>query len=69
MDDWEYDFNNPPRIMPPRAVLCEHCGELLDSGVAVKKLYFDGDMMNVGHFCSDEHHQQWYINRLNEKGM
>lgn len=48
------------------ATSCAHCGKVIDQSNAVRKQYYDGQpgLVQVEDFCSEEHHQLWYIDRL-----
>lgn len=68
-EDWELDFSNPPRINPPGATTCGHCGDIIHRDTCFKKKYWNGKVADTEHFCDDSCHQHWYINRLNTLGM
>lgn len=48
------------------ATSCAHCGKVIDQREAVRKQYYDGQpgLVSVEDFCSEGHHQLWYIDRL-----
>ena len=68
-EDWELDFETPPRIPPPCVTSCAHCGEVLHLNEALHKQYYNGTITDVEHFCSDDCHHIWHIHRLNQVGM
>ena len=67
--DWEYDFSNPPRIMPPKCSFCTQCGDLVHNDDVVIKQFYTGTMTDVRYFCSDRCHHTWYVNRLRQWGL
>lgn len=49
-----------------RQTSCAHCHRVISQSGAVIRQYYDGQpgMVSVEHFCSEEHHQLWYLDRL-----
>jgi ribosomal protein L24E len=66
-EDWEYDFNNPPRVPPPH--YCDRCGQksALPMPVTVSK-YVRNDTKDH-KFCSRECHDEFYMDRMRNLGL
>lgn len=53
----------------PPPSLCAKCGDLVHYDDVLIKQFYNGRMVVVEHFCSDICHYQFYIERLNQKGL
>lgn len=64
-EDWEYDYQNPPRILPP--VQCDYCLK------SVTKPHFV--VNHLGHsseqmaFCDELCEHSHYLKKLRESGV
>ena len=72
--EWEYDFCNPPRVLPPhleaaskiiRFTSCAYCGQYMPQCLALE-VQIAGD---PEHFCSEDHANQYVLERLREAGL
>lgn len=53
----------------PMVSTCAQCHDLVHGQDVVIKQYHTGHMTDVEHFCSNECHHTWYVNRLRAWGM
>jgi hypothetical protein len=64
-EDWELDFNNPPRVLPP--VQCEHCLKTAHKPHFVVKHF--GHSTKQLAFCDELCEQMYYLNKLRGLGV
>ena len=64
---WEYDFNNPPRVPPPR--YCDRCGQRSTETMPVQvSKHVRNDTADY-QFCSRECHDEFYMDRMRNLGL
>lgn len=65
LGEWEFDFQNPPILVPeiPPPAQCLHCQQSVAKPFYVVRNYPLGQVRHLP-FCSEEHHQEYYLNKL-----
>ena len=48
---------------------CAYCREVVPQCDVLVKQYYNGQMVDVEHFCSHDCHFEWYIRRLRQWGI
>ena len=64
-EDWELDFSNPPRLLPP--VQCDHCLASVTKPHFVVKHIGRGTKQMA--FCDELCEHSYYLTSLRESGV